>query len=63
MLHLYAVDKVLDGLKPPIETNRKSPYKEDATVRQWLNRLQRFSNTIESTLSLPGDHALAISAR
>ena len=63
MLHLYAVERVLSELKPPIEANRQSEFSEDQTLRQWLSRLQKMSNAIESTLSLPSEHPLAHGAR
>jgi hypothetical protein len=52
MLHLYALERVLNGLKPPVEPKRKSSYSIDDTLRNWLNTLQTFSLAIESILSL-----------
>ena len=63
MLHLYAVERVLSELKPPIEANRRSEFSVDQSLRQWLSRLQKMSNAIESTLSLPSEHRLAKGAR
>ena len=63
MLHLYAVERVLSELKPPIEANRQSEFSVDQSLRQWLSRLQKMSNAIESTLSLPSEHCLAWGAR
>ena len=63
MLHLYAVDKVLQELKPPIEAKRESMYSDDQTLRIWLNRLREISNSVESTLNLPGKHRITDTAR
>ena len=57
MLHLYAVESVLSGLKPPMDAKRESAYSDDQTLRHWLNRLRINSNAIESTLSLPSEHS------
>ena len=63
MLHLCAVDKVLDELKPPIEGNRTSSLEDHALLGQWLRRLQLSSNAINSTLSLLDQQPLATKAR
>ena len=63
MLHLYAVERVLSELKPPINANRQSEFSADQTLRQWLSHLQRMSNAIEATLSLPSEHPVAQGAR
>ena len=63
MLHLHAVDKVLDNLKPPIEADRKSSLADHTLLGQWLHLLQLSCNTIDSTLSLSSQHQLATKAR
>ena len=63
MLHLYAVEKILSGLEPPIKAKRESPYSEDQSLRVWLNSVREMSNAIESTLSLPSQHPIALTAR
>ena len=63
MLHLYAVEKILSGLEPPIKPKRVSPYSDDQSLRVWLNTLRELSNAIESTLSLSSQHPIAHKAR
>ena len=63
MLHLYAVESVLSGLKPPIEAKRESAYSDDQTLRNWLNRLRINSNAIESTFSLPSEYSPLLATR
>lgn len=63
MLHLYAVERVLDGLKPPIEAKRESPFSDDQSLNTWLNRLREISYAIDSTLSLPSQHPIAVKGR
>ena len=63
MLHLYAVEKVLNGLKPPIETKWESQFSDDQSLKTWLHRLREISYAIESSLRLPSQHPIAIKAR
>jgi hypothetical protein len=63
MLHLYAVERVLDRLKPPLQPSRQSQYSDHDILNQWLQRLQRVGNIIESILSLQSGHTTAITAR
>ena len=63
MLHLYAVERVLGHLKPPIEAQRMSSLGDYTLLGQWLNLLQLSRITIDSTLSLPSQHPLATKSR
>ena len=63
MLHLYAMDKILSGLEPPIKPKRVSEYSDDQLLRVWLNKLREASNAIESTLSLSSQQPIALRAR
>ena len=63
MLHLYAVESVLSGLKPPIEAKRETAFSDEQTLRNWLNRLRINSNAIESTLSLNSEHSPPLANR
>ena len=66
MLHLYAVEKVLNSkLKPPVEAKRESKFTDDQSLRAWLKSVREISNAIESTLSLSltNEHQIACKAR
>ena len=63
MLHLYAVERILSDLKPPIDAKRKSGFSPERSLRVWLKSLREMSNAIESTLSLPSDHPIAFRSR
>ena len=63
LLHLYTVERVLDTLKPPIESDRKSSMGDYTLLSIWLDLLKPSCNTIDSTLSLPSQHQLATKAR
>ena len=63
MLHLYAMEKILSGLEPPIKPKRVSVYSDDQSLRVWLNKLREASNAIESTLSLSSQQPIALRAR
>ena len=58
MLHLYALERVLNGLEPPIKAKAF-----DKSLRVWLSYVREVSNAIESTLSLSSQHPLALKAR
>ncbi|CAI8002393.1 E3 ubiquitin-protein ligase rnf213-alpha [Geodia barretti] len=62
VLHLYALEKVLNGLEPPIKAKRLSQYSDDKSLRVWLSYVREVSNAIESTLSLSSQHPLALKA-
>ena len=62
-LHLYAVEKTLSGLEPPIKPKRFSIYSDDQSLRVWLNKVREVSNAIESTLMLSSQHPIAHRAR
>ena len=63
MLHLYAVERILSDLKPPIDVKRVSEYSPEQSLRVWLKSLREMSNAIESTLSLHSDHPIALRSR
>ena len=64
MLHLYAVEKVLNSkLKPPLEAKRESKFTDDQTLRAWLKSVREISIAIESILSLSSEHPIACKAR
>ena len=64
MLHLYAVEKVLNSkLKPPLEARRESKFTDDQTLRAWLKSVREISIAIESILSLSSEHPIACKAR
>lgn len=63
MLHLYAAERILSVLDPPIKAKRVSDYSDDRSLRVWLNNMREVSNAIESTLSLPSQHPIALKAR
>ncbi len=56
LLHLYAVEKALDILKPPNDGNK-------ADMMKWLNKLRPSLNAVESTLNLPTPTELRIRLR
>ncbi|CAI8034865.1 E3 ubiquitin-protein ligase RNF213 [Geodia barretti] len=63
MLHLYAVENTLSFLEPPIKADRESQFSDEQSLRPWFNNLKELSNTIESALSLPSQHPIALKAR
>jgi len=62
MLHLYAVDRALGSLEPPLG-KKDTEEKEKTTLTQWLNKLRLSQNTINSILSLPSTSELTDRAR
>ena len=63
MLHLYAVENTLSFLEPAIKADRESQFSDEQSLRPWFNNLKELSNTIESALSLPSQHPIALKAR
>ena len=63
ILHIYAVNTVLDSLKPPIDAKRESEFTDIASLKQWLLQFQQSSHAINSTLSLSSSHPQAEQAR
>ena len=63
MLHLYAVERILSDLNPPIDVTRVSEYSPEQSLRVWLKSLREMSNAIESTLSLHSHHPIAFRSR
>ena len=55
VLHLYAAEKMVDTLEPPLQ--KDDPY---PNLSQWLNRVRLSQNAIESILSLrsQSDHII-----
>ena len=63
MLHLYAVEKILSELNPPIKVKRDSKYTPEQSLSVWLKSIREMTNAIESTLSLPSQHTTAVKSR
>ena len=58
MLHLFAVEKALDDLKPPMEANEVAEH-----LLPWLNDLRLSQNAIDTILSLPPRNTMLENAR
>ena len=58
MLHLFAVKKALDDLKPPMEKDDVADH-----LTPWLNDLRLSQNAIDTILSLPPRNAMLENAR
>jgi hypothetical protein len=63
MLHLLAVEKILNKLDPPLEGKRVSLYSDEKSLGVWLNSVRNIRNAIESTLCIPSQHEVALSLR
>ena len=60
---MCALERVLEGLEPPIKANRESQFSIDQTLRVWLSSIREVSIAIESTISLSSSHPTALKAR
>ena len=58
VLHLFAVDKALDDLKPPMGANKVAQH-----LLPWLNDLRLSQNAIDTILSLPPRNKMLENAR
>ena len=58
MLHLFAVEKALDELKPPLEKDKLAEH-----LIPWLNDIRLSRNAIDTILSLPSHNPLLEKAR
>ena len=58
VLHLFAVDKALDDLKPPMGENKVAEH-----LLPWLNDLRLSQNAIDTILSLPPRNKMLENAR
>ena len=58
MLHLFAVEKALDDLKPPMEKDDIADH-----LTPWLNDLRLSQNAIDTILSLPPRNAMLENTR
>ena len=58
VLHLFAVDKALDDLKPPMSANKVAEH-----LLPWLNDLRLSQNAIDTILSLPPRNKMLENAR
>lgn len=58
MIHLFAVDKALEALKPPMEKDKLAEH-----LLPWLNDLRLSRNAIDTILSLPPYNAVLENAR
>jgi hypothetical protein len=47
VLHLYAAEKVIEKLEPPLQKDNPNP-----NLAQWLNHIRLSQNTIDLILSL-----------
>ena len=57
-LHLYATEKVIEKLEPPLQKDNPN-----ANLAQWLNHVRLSQNTIDSILSLRSQSKRVIKAR
>ena len=57
-LHLYAVEKVIEKLEPPLQKDSTN-----ANLTQWLNHVRLSQNTIDLVLSLRSQNKRVIKAR
>ena len=58
MLHLFAVEKALEDLKPPTDANKVAEH-----LLPWLNDLRLSQNAIDTILSLPPRNTMLENAR
>ena len=57
-LHLYAAEKVIEKLEPPLQKDNPN-----ANLAQWLNHVRLSQNTIDLVLSLRSQNKRVIKAR
>lgn len=57
-LHLYAAEKMIDKLEPPLQKDNPNP-----NLAQWLNHVRLSQNAIDSILSLKSRTERALAAR
>ena len=63
MLHLFAVDKILEKVDPPLEGKRVSPYSDEKSLGVWLSGVRKMHNAIESALSATSQHRVSLTLR